>query len=162
MNKQRKNPEWKTLMTLARRYDSGGNPLPGPAVQTTYSRSDDACYFSHTPGVVGEGGMFRPVQHIHDRYVETYTLLLLDAMMGVGAAKNLGMERVESDIGLFRLALRDAQRVNRTIEKVEQAAKIILDKQGFGRRPKPQKKEKKRSTLKASIGDTMKAKSRQV
>ena len=159
MNQSRKRLEWKTLITLARKYDSSGNPLPGPAVQTTYSGSDGVYYFSHTPGVIGEGGIFRPVQHLHDRHVETYTLLLLDAMMGVNAAKTLGMAEVESEIGLFRMALRDTQHINRTIEQVEQAAQVILGKAGIARRPSSSPKPKKKtSSFKASIGDMIKAK----
>lgn len=162
MNKPRKRTEWKTLITLARKYDSGGNPLPGPAVQTTYSNSNKIYYFSHAPGIISEGGIFSPVQYLHDRHIETYTLLLLDAMMGVKAAKTSGMKEVESEIGLFRMALRDTQHVNRTIENLERAAKVILDTKDLGSRPRPQRKEKGRSTLKASIGDAMKAKSRHI
>jgi len=156
----RKKPEWKVLVTLSEKYNREGNPHSGPAVQTTYSRGDNACFFSHTPGLISEG-VFRPVQHLHDRHVEIYTLLLLDAATAVIAAKRIGMDKVESNLGAFRKSIRDGQQMQRTLEGFEQAARSLLVQEGVTKRPHPrhQKLESQKPTLKASLGDMMRAKS---
>jgi hypothetical protein len=150
-----KAAEWKALVTLATKYDGAGKPVPGPAVQVTYATVDGEARFSHTPGIViSADRSFRPVQHLHDRHIEEYLMLLMDTAMAVVTAKRAGMVFVEARRDLFEKAVREGQQAARRAEKVKMAAEDII----AGGRSTGHVQPRKKEVLTATLEDMLKAK----
>lgn len=147
---------WKILVTLAMGYGEDGNPVKGPAIQVTYT-AGVSVMFSHTLGVILDDGSFRPVQHLHDRHLEEYVLLIMDSAGAVLVARRTGIELVEANLDIFERSVRKAQKRdknNRLMRLVEVAEGVAPNKN----HPEGRREDRGKSTLRVSLGDMLKAK----
>lgn len=129
--------------------DLVGPEGPGPAIRVTFARFGREVRYSHTPGVVDDDGQFRPIQHLHDRNVRSYILLLQYATIAVAATKKLDPEAVAAQSYGLKRSLRKA---------MEESEKAPQPRE----RDEPKKKQKAqpitKPSLGVSIGEMLKAK----
>lgn len=154
MNRANKAGEWKEMLVLTEGDLLQGSPKSGPAVRVTFASYGREVRYSHTPGVVDEGG-FRSVQHIHDRNVGVYRFLFLYGNMAVDVAKQLDPKKLADHPHIVKKLLMDthkdiASKVEGCLRKEDNLATF------------PQKKESPRPsltkpTLGVSIGEILKA-----
>jgi len=150
MKRTNKAGEWHELMVISEGelFGPQGHPA-GSAVRATYARYGREFRFSHTLGVIREGG-FHPIQHIHDRNMVDYVVLLECSAIVVVAAKKTSVEIIRDNPALFKTQMRSRieqdeliQKSRESIEKPKKRKKVQpVSKPGFG----------------ASIGDMLKSK----
>jgi hypothetical protein len=155
MRRTNKAGDWQELLVLTECDLGIGSPGAGPAIRVTFARYGREVRFSHTPGVIDDDGQFRPVQHLHDRSVRGYTLLLQYTSIAVEATRKLDPEAVVAQSYWIKKMLKDA--VEASMDETASEGP-----QAFPEPEQQQKAQKAQSltkpTLGVSIGEILKAK----
>ena len=129
MKRTNKVGDWQELVVLSfndiTKDTVSGDDLRGPAVKVTFARFGREVRFSHTPGVLDQDGVFRPVQHLHHRDLEAYIFLLKYTEATVVIARDVGPEMLANLSHSLKKKLREAHRelsnqvVSEKVKKVE-------------------------------------------
>lgn len=153
MKRTNKAGDWQKLVVLTDDDLFGNPPKAGPAVKVTFARYGREVRYSHTAGMVDDDGQFRSVQHLHDRNLSSYIMLLQYTRAAVAVAKQLDPETVAEQSYNLKGALRKAMR--EAMDEVLEEP--VPEQQSKQEKPKPITKP----TLGATIGEMMKAKQNQ-
>jgi len=159
MARNNKSVDWKELFIVTAgdfKIEGFSKQATTPAVKITFSRVGRENRFSHTPGSYNhETGDFRNIQHIHQRSLDAYRLLLNYSNLAVQMAKRpQDFERIIMHPQAAKNALIN---VVMDLEKESAEKQMLKDVIESAENP-PLKRTRSKPSFGASIGEIVKSK----